>query len=103
MHGFSDVTVRGRGTPQQYELELGNTIEGAPPAHRDLERALGARAAGEYLAQIIGCATSFSAQQMWALARTNQIPAVRIGRRVFFQRDALEALVSTGGSTRTLP
>lgn len=63
-------------------------------------RALQAKSAGEYLASVLGCWKPFSAQQMWAMARTNQIPSVRVGRRVIFLRDAIDAFASSGGTAR---
>ena len=63
-------------------------------------QAFGSRLAGEFLAALVGRSTPFSAQQMWAMARANQIPHVRIGRRIFFQRDALIAFVECGGTPR---
>lgn len=54
-------------------------------------RALRAKEAGEYLAQVIGLATPIPAQQMWRLARTGDLPTVRLGRTVWFQQHVLDA------------
>lgn len=35
--------------------------------------------------------TGFSLQRVWYIARTGLLPSVRCGRRVFFNREAVEA------------
>jgi hypothetical protein len=55
-------------------------------------RALRAKEAGVYLAQVIGLTTPVPAQQMWRLARTGDLPAVRLGRTVWFQQHVLDAV-----------
>lgn len=62
--------------------------------------ALRATEAGEYLAFLVGRLEPFTAQQMWAMARADVIPVVRVGRRIFWQSDTLTSFVSTGGSRR---
>lgn len=85
------------------EAETGEFTE--PPTTpsftpQNSERAFDSRFAGEFLAELVGRATAFSSQQMYAMARANQIPVIRIGRRVIFQKEALAAFVAAGGSPR---
>lgn len=64
-------------------------------------RALTAADAGKHLAELLGLGSPISRQRMWQLARAGRIPTVRLGRRVWFQLGALEALVRNGGTTRS--
>jgi hypothetical protein len=54
-------------------------------------KALRAAEAGAYLADRIGLPAAIAARQMWHYARTGVLPAVRLGRHVWFQTDALDA------------
>jgi hypothetical protein len=63
-----------------------------------MNRALRAQEAGRYLADALGLPQPFSAQAMWQMGRSAVVPTVRIGRRVFFLTDRLDAYVRAGGS-----
>jgi hypothetical protein len=63
--------------------------------------ALKAAEAGAYLAKALGLPDSISEQSMWAYARSNTIPAVRIGRRIWFTTESLTRFIANGGSPRT--
>jgi hypothetical protein len=65
-----------------------------------VNRAVRGAAAGRYLAELLGLSQPFTAAQFWRLARTNQIPVVRLGRSVYARTSDLDAFVSTGGSVR---
>lgn len=54
--------------------------------------ALKATQAGEYLARKMGIDTPFPTSYMWKLARENQVPVVRLGRRVWFRTDILDSI-----------
>ncbi len=61
-------------------------------------RAETATDAAKYITQAIGLPKPLSAQRMWQLAREGEIKVVRIGRRVWFPRAALDAFIAAGGS-----
>lgn len=71
------------------------------PVNQNPEPPFSVSLAGESLAALVGRTTPFSAQQMWGMARAGQVPHVRIGRRIFFQRNVLIDFVAAGGSPRT--
>jgi hypothetical protein len=55
-------------------------------------RALTAAAAGAYLSEQMGLDTPIPAALMWKYAREEEIPAVRLGRRVWFRTDILDTI-----------
>lgn len=90
----SEETTPSRSSPE------GATLTPFPAPFCLVEaplRALRACEAGVYLAGLLGLDEPFSAQQMWAMARSNAVPVVRIGRLIFWQTTALEAFVASGG------
>jgi hypothetical protein len=66
----------------------------------DSRQALTAHDAGVYLARVIGLPDPIPAQRMWHYARVGAVPAVRLGRRVWFQTTALKAFESSRGNSR---
>ena len=90
------------GIPQERQNAARSTpdLPETPTHFAARSRALLAWEAGEYLAHVLGRPSPFTAQQMWAWARADQIPAVRIGRRVYFRTESLDAFVESGGSPR---
>src|SRR3954464_5641413 len=58
-------------------------------------KALPADLAAQYLAQRFGLVVS--KQRVWHLARAGLLPCVRIGRKIWFQVEALNAFVHEGG------
>jgi len=62
--------------------------------------ALKAADAGRYLAKALGLPEAVSAQGMWTYARTNAIPCVRIGRRIWFRVQSLDEFIANGGTPR---
>jgi hypothetical protein len=71
----------------------------AVPNHSD-HTALKASEAGAYLANALGLPERISAQSMWTYARANAIPAIRIGRRVYFDTEKLREFLARGGTAR---
>lgn len=71
-----------------------------PTTDADEELAFRARKAGKYLASRLGRTKPFSPHQIWALARYGKIPVTHLGRNMYFQRDALDAFISAGGTAK---
>jgi hypothetical protein len=65
-----------------------------------VEYALRAREAGKYLAQLVGIPEAFPPRKMWALARAEAVPVVRLNRDLWFRPADLRAFIAEGG---TLP
>lgn len=63
-------------------------------------KALKAAEAGGYLADALGLPQPISEQGMWAYARNEVIPAIRLGRRIWFLPRALDDFIAQGGTAR---
>lgn len=63
-----------------------------------MKRAISAAEAGKYLSTSLDLPRPISPQRMWHCARTGIIPVIRIGRRVWFNTEQLDAFIATGGS-----
>lgn len=65
-------------------------------------KAMTAPDAGVYVAALIGLSEPLSAQAIWRLARVEDLPSVRLGRRVYFRKDAVDRWIERGGSVRRI-
>jgi hypothetical protein len=64
----------------------------------EANRALRVGEAGRLLADLLGREQAFSNQLVWRLVRKDQLPCVKIGRRMWFRSVDLKAFVERGGS-----